>query len=70
MKKSILLFLTLAASLMVNAQPTRRLQEQQAQKEAEKSPTAVTISERARSQYTGPLVFSPTAVSCLTTHIK
>ena len=52
MKKSILLFLTMAASLMVNAQPTRRLQEQQAQKEAEKSPTAVTISERARSQYT------------------
>lgn len=52
MKKSILLFLTLAASLTVNAQPTRRLQEQQAQKEAEKSPTAVTISERARSQYT------------------
>ena len=52
MKKSILLFLTLAASLMVNAQPTRRLQEQQAQKEAEKSPTAVTISDRARSQYT------------------
>ena len=52
MKKSILIFLTLAASLIVNAQPTRRLQEQQAQKEAEKSPTAVTISERARSQYT------------------
>ena len=52
MKKSILLFLTLAVSLMVNAQPTRRLQEQQAQKEAEKSPTAVTISDRARSQYT------------------
>ena len=52
MKKSILIFLTLAASLFVNAQPTRRLQEQQAQKEAEKSPTAVTISERARSQYT------------------
>lgn len=52
MKKSILLFLTLAASLMVNAQPTKRLQEQQAQKEAEKSPTAVTISDRARSQYT------------------
>jgi gliding motility associated protien GldN len=36
----------------MNAQPTRRLQEQQAQKEAEKSPTAVTLSERARSQYT------------------
>ena len=52
MKKSILLFLTLAASLMVNAQPTRRIQEQQAQKEAEKSPTAVTLTERARSQYT------------------
>ena len=52
MKKSILLFLTLAASLMVNAQPTRRLQEQAAQKEAEKSPTAVTLTERTRSQYT------------------
>lgn len=37
---------------IAGAQPTRRLQEQAAQKEAEKSPTAVTLSERARSQYT------------------
>ena len=52
MKKIILSLMILAAAVSVNAQPTRRLQEQQAQKEAEKSPTAVTISERARSQYT------------------
>jgi gliding motility associated protien GldN len=52
MKKIVLLFLTLAMATVAGAQPTRRLQEQQAQKEAEKSPTAVTISERARSQYT------------------
>jgi gliding motility associated protien GldN len=42
----------MTAMVGMNAQPTRRLQEQQAQKEAEKSPTAVTLSERARSQYT------------------
>ena len=52
MKKIVLLFLTTAMATVAVAQPTRRLQEQQAQKEAEKSPTAVTISERARSQYT------------------
>ena len=52
MKKIVLLFLTLAMTTLAGAQPTRRLQEQQAQKEAEKSPTAVTLSERARSQYT------------------
>ena len=52
MKKIVLLFLILTAALTMNAQPAKRLQEQQAQKEAEKSPTAVTISERARSQYT------------------
>ena len=52
MKKIVLLFLTLVAVTIADAQPTRRLQEQQAQKEAEKSPTAVTISDRARSQYT------------------
>jgi gliding motility associated protien GldN len=62
MKKSILLFLTLAASLMVNAQPTRRLQEQAAQKEAEKSPTAVTLTERTRSQYTAQTAM-PTEVT-------
>ena len=52
MKKIVLLFLTLAAVTLAYAQPTRRLQEQAAQKEAEKSPTAVTITDRARSQYT------------------
>ena len=52
MRKSGFLLLILTAAVSVNAQPARRLQEQQAQKEAEKSPTAVTISERARSQYT------------------
>ena len=52
MKKIVLLFLTLAAVTLADAQPTRRLQEQAAQKEAEKSPTAVTITDRARSQYT------------------
>ncbi len=52
MRKIGFLLLILTAAVSVNAQPARRLQEQQAQKEAEKSPTAVTISERARSQYT------------------
>ena len=52
MKKIVLSLMILAAAVSLNAQPTKRLQEQQAQKEAEKSPTAVTISDRARSQYT------------------
>lgn len=52
MKKSFLLILSLAMATIAGAQPTRRLQEQQAQKEAEKSPTAVTLTDRARSQYT------------------
>lgn len=52
MKKLVTLFLFMTAMVSVNAQPARRLQEQQAQKEAEKSPTAVTLSDRARSQYT------------------
>lgn len=52
MKKIVLLFLTLATATIAGAQPTRRIQEQQAQKEAEKSPTAVTLTDRARSQYT------------------
>ena len=52
MKKVVSLLLVMAAVTGVNAQPTRRLQEQAAQREAEKSPTAVTLSERARSQYT------------------
>ena len=52
MKKSVLLILSLAMATIAGAQPTRRLQEQQAQKEAEKSPTAVTLTDRARSQYT------------------
>ena len=52
MKKVVSLLLVMVAVTGVNAQPTRRLQEQAAQREAEKSPTAVTLSERARSQYT------------------
>ena len=46
MKKVVSLLLIMTAVMGVNAQPTRRLQEQAAQKEAEKSPTAVTISDR------------------------
>ena len=46
----------------MNAQPARRLQEQAAQKEAEKSPTAVTLTERARSQYTAQTAM-PTEVT-------
>jgi gliding motility associated protien GldN len=52
MKKLVTLFLIMMAITGLNAQPTRRLQEQQAQKEAEKNPTAVTLTDRARSQYT------------------
>ena len=52
MRKIVLLFLTLVTATIAGAQPTRRLQEQAAQKEAEKSPTAVTLTDRARSQYT------------------
>ena len=52
----------LAAAVSVNAQPTRRLQEQAAQKEAEKSPTAVTLTERTRSQYTAQTAM-PTEVT-------
>lgn len=62
MKKSFILFLTLICALMANAQPTRRLQEQAAQQAAEKSPTAVTLTERARSQYTAQSVM-PTEVT-------
>ena len=52
MKKIILLILTLGVSLYASPQSARRLQEQAAQAAAEKSPTAVTLTERARSQYT------------------
>ncbi len=52
MKKLVTLFLFMTAMVGMNAQPARRLQEQAAQKEAEKSPTAVTLTDRARSQYT------------------
>ncbi len=62
MKKFVLSLMILAAAVSLNAQPTKRLQEQQAQKEAEKSPTAVTISERARSQYTAQTAM-PTEVT-------
>jgi len=62
MKKIVLLFLTTAMATVAVAQPAKRLQEQQAQKEAEKSPTAVTISDRARSQYTAQTAM-PTEVT-------
>ena len=62
MKKYILSLMILAAAVSLNAQPTRRLQEQAAQKEAEKSPTAVTLTERARSQYTAQTAM-PTEVT-------
>ena len=52
MKKTVLLFLATAMTLGASAQSARRLQEQAAQAAAEKSPTAVTLTERARSQYT------------------
>lgn len=52
MKKIVLLFLATAMTLGVSAQSAKRLQEQAAQAAAEKSPTAVTLTERARSQYT------------------
>lgn len=52
MKKLVTIILIMSAVVSVNAQPARRLQEQAAQKEAEKSPTAVTLTDRARSQYT------------------
>ncbi len=52
----------MAAAVSMNAQPARRLQEQAAQKEAEKSPTAVTLTERARSQYTAQTAM-PTEVT-------
>ncbi|MBQ9385791.1 MAG: gliding motility protein GldN [Bacteroidaceae bacterium] len=62
MKKYILSLMILAAAVSMNAQPARRLQEQAAQKEAEKSPTAVTLTERARSQYTAQTAM-PTEVT-------
>ena len=62
MKKIVLSLMILAAAASMNAQPARRLQEQAAQKEAEKSPTAVTLTERARSQYTAQTAM-PTEVT-------
>ena len=62
MKKIVLSLMILAAAVSMNAQPARRLQEQAAQKEAEKSPTAVTLTERARSQYTAQTAM-PTEVT-------
>ncbi|MCQ2064778.1 MAG: gliding motility protein GldN [Bacteroidaceae bacterium] len=52
MKKSVLLILTLAVSLNAGAQSQRMLEQQAAREAAEKSPTAVTLTERAKSQYT------------------
>ena len=62
MKKIVLSLMILAAAVNMNAQPARRIQEQAAQKEAEKSPTAVTLTERARSQYTAQTAM-PTEVT-------
>ncbi len=62
MKKIVLSLMILAVAVSMNAQPARRLQEQAAQKEAEKSPTAVTLTERARSQYTAQTAM-PTEVT-------
>ena len=62
MKKIVLSLMILAAAVSMNAQPARRLQEQAAQKEAEMSPTAVTLTERARSQYTAQTAM-PTEVT-------
>lgn len=42
----------MAVAMPCMAQSQKRLQEEAAKKEAEKSPTAVTLSQRARSQYT------------------
>lgn len=52
MKKSVLLIITLAVSLNAGAQSQRMLEQQAAREAAEKSPTAVTLTERAKSQYT------------------
>lgn len=52
MKKVILIALALTVSAAAGAQSQKRLQEQAAREAAEKSPTGVTLSERAKSQYT------------------
>lgn len=52
MKKVILIALALAVPAAAGAQSQKRLQEQAAKEAAEKSPTGVTLSERAKSQYT------------------
>lgn len=44
--------IAMAVAMPCMSQSQKRLQEEAAKKEAEKSPTAVTLSQRARSQYT------------------
>lgn len=56
MKKGILFILTIILAVPASAQSQRRLQEQAEKAAAEKSPTAVTLSQRARSQYTAQTV--------------
>lgn len=52
MKKGLLIVLALMVPVIAGAQSQKRLQEQAAREAAEKSPTGVTLSERAKSQYT------------------
>ena len=56
MKKGILFILTIILAVPASAQSQKRLQEQAEKAAAEKSPTAVTLSQRARSQYTAQTV--------------
>ncbi len=52
MNKFFATIIAIALTAPCAAQSQKRLQEEAARKEAEKSPTAVTLSQRARSQYT------------------
>ncbi|MCQ2083008.1 MAG: gliding motility protein GldN [Bacteroidaceae bacterium] len=52
MNRALLTIIAMALTMPCMAQSQKRLQEEAARKEAEKSPTAVTLSQRARSQYT------------------
>ncbi len=52
MNKVFATVIAIVLTMPCMAQSQKRLQEEAARKEAEKSPTAVTLSQRARSQYT------------------
>lgn len=52
MKRVVLILTTALIPAMLMAQPQRRVQEAQQQAADSKSPTAVTLSQRARTQYT------------------